>query len=84
MSDSHDVRVVREHFEGHRIDVFARLILREMKLYQFRLLEREAIDWVGVMIHQPSQNVLMVEDEALRSTHRRGERLQTEGAEVEG
>lgn len=47
------MRVVREDFEGHRVDIFVRVVLCEIKLDEIRALKWGAINRIRAMLFYP-------------------------------
>jgi hypothetical protein len=84
MADGHDMGVVREDFEGNRVNVFSHVIFSKVELDEVLLLQRFAIRWIRIMFQQPAQDVLVVEYYAFESTNGSREWLQAKRAEVVG
>lgn len=77
------MRIIREDLERHRVDILARLVLREIELNEIRAFERRSVHRVRAMLFQPGKNVRQVEDRPRRCANRMRERLEGERAEVE-
>lgn len=83
VSQRHHVRVVRENFVCDRINHLSVIVLRKVELHEFGGFEGGAIDRVRSMLQQPRQNVVDVEDGAVRCADGGFEGLEGDGAEVE-
>lgn len=53
VTQGHNMRVVREDFEGHRVDIFVRVVLCEIKLDEIRALKWGAINRIRAMLFYP-------------------------------
>lgn len=84
MADRDNVGIVRKDFEGHRVHIFAGIIFGELELYEICVLQWFPVHWIGIMCHEPSDDILMVEYETISGADRRVKRLETEGAKGEG
>lgn len=83
MPDRHDVCVVREDLIRDRIDVLVLGVPRKLQLDQVPLFQRRSVCRVRLVLQQPPQDILMVENHPRGGTHRRREWLQAQCAEVE-
>ena len=77
------MRVVREDLVRDRIDHFAVIVLRKVKLHELGRFERGAVDRVRSVLQQPWQDVVDVEDGAVGGADGGFEGLERDGAEVE-
>ena len=71
----YDMCIVCEDFVRDRINVLVRIVLRKIEFDQIGLLEGFAIDRVGIVLDEPSYNVLVVEYESFCCAYWSGERL---------
>ena len=61
--------VVREHLVCHWIDILSIVILQKVQFDQVGSSQRFAVGWVGAILLEPAQDMLVVEDRAVRGTH---------------
>lgn len=76
--------IVGEDLEGNRVDKFALFVLHEIEVDEVVDGKRLARHGIGTMFQQPRQDVVQIEDCAFDRTDRDLERLEGNGAEVEG